>query len=99
MMKSSVLEVYEEKGLKDVMVFQVCDNDAVAAHSPAEARSWYQEKTGLTEYEIYSPEEIEVVSLDHTVFKGEDCRELITVREIIETYWEGKPFIAITEFY
>lgn len=90
------LEVIEEKGLQDVHVFQICECDAVAAFSQEEARDWYKELTGLTDDDLYSYDEVEIVSNDYKVRKSEDDPELISVQEIIETYWDGNPFIAIT---
>ena len=86
----------EEKGLQDVKVFWLCECDAVAAFTLEEARVWYKELTGLTDEELYEDEDVAIVSPDHKVHKGEDDLELITVKEIIETYWDGKPFIAIS---
>ncbi|WIF98714.1 MULTISPECIES: hypothetical protein [Pontibacillus] len=39
---------------------------------------------------------MEVVPLDYKVRESEGSEELITVREVIEMYWEGKPFIALS---
>lgn len=93
------LEVIEEKGLKDVCVFQLCESDAVAAYSLEEAKTWYKELTGLSDDELYSDEDVEIVSLDYKVRKGEEVPDLISVREIVETYWNGEPFIAISSMY
>lgn len=86
----------EVKGLQDVRVFQLCECDAVAAYTLEEAKSWYKSLTGLKEDDLYSDDEIELVSPDYKVRKGEDDPELISVKEIVEMYWEGEPFIAIT---
>lgn len=92
------LEIVEEKGLQDVHVFQICESDAVAAYSQDEAREWYKGLTGLSDDDLYSYDEVEIVSPEYKVRKGEDEPGLITVREIVETYWNGEPFIAITTF-
>ncbi len=92
------LEVIEEKGLQDVRVFQICESDAVAAYSQDEARGWYKKLTGLSDDDLYSYENVEIVSPDYKVRKGEDEPGLITVGEIVKTYWNGEPFIAITTF-
>ena len=93
------LVVAEEKGLQDVKVFQLCECDAVAAYTLEEAKLWYTKTTGITDDEMYDDEEIEVVSLDSKVRKDEDTADLISVREIVETYWNGEPFIAVTALY
>ncbi|CAM4111944.1 hypothetical protein [Mesobacillus thioparans] len=92
----SIFEKQKEKELKDVHVFQLCECDAVAAYTQEEARSWYKELTGLSDEDLYKYEDVEIVSPDYKVRKGEEESELITVGEIVRTYWEGKPFIAIS---
>jgi L-alanine-DL-glutamate epimerase-like enolase superfamily enzyme len=87
----------EEKGLKDVYVFQVCECDAVAGYSLDEAIEWYKNLTGLEDDELYSYEDVETTPFDYTVRKSEDEFDvLISVGEILETYWESKPFIVFS---
>lgn len=93
-----VLPKVEEKGLKDVLVFQVCECDSVAAYSCEEAIAWYKEETGLIDDELYEYDEVEIVPFDKEVWDGEEKIKKITVREIVDTYWEGKPFIVTSEF-
>lgn len=90
------LEIADEKGLQDVLVFQLCECDAVAAYSLDEAKSWYKAETGLTDEDLYSDEEVKIVSPDLVVRKDADSSDFITVREIVDAYWEGEPFIAIS---
>lgn len=92
------LEIVDEKGLQDVRVFQLCESDAVAAYTQDEAREWYKQLTGLSDDDLYPYDDVEIVSPDYKVRKGEDEPGLITVREIVETYWNGEPFITITTF-
>lgn len=94
----NMLEIAEEKGLKDVHVFQLCECDAVAAYSLDEALVWYKNLTGLTDEDLYSYDDVEIVSPSYKVHKSEDEPELITVQEIIEKYWEGEPFIVFTQY-
>lgn len=94
MMKN--IKIADEKGLKDVKVYRLCECDAVAAYTEEEARSWYKNLTGLSDEDLYKPDEVEIVSPEYKIRKGEDDPELITVGEIVETYWDGEPFIAIT---
>ncbi|MBH0159076.1 hypothetical protein IHV10_22155 [Fictibacillus sp. 5RED26] len=90
------LEVAEEKGLQDVLVFQISDDESVAAYSLEEAKSWYMNEYGISEDELYSDDDIEIVPMDKKVRRGEDEEGLISVQEIVNTYWEGTPFIATT---
>ncbi|GAV11453.1 hypothetical protein [Paenibacillus sp. NAIST15-1] len=95
-MQYGQLEIAEENGLKDVKVFQICECDAVAAYTVEEAKAWYKELTGVTDDELYPDEEIEIVPIDSKVYESEDSTKLITVQEIIETYFNGEPFIALS---
>ncbi len=90
------LQAVKEERLRDVFVFQICEYDAVAGHTLEEAKCWYKELTGLGDDELYSDEEIEIVSFDYEVWNDEERTEIITVREIVDIYWSGEPFIAIT---
>lgn len=83
-------------GLKDVKVFQLCESDAVAAYTQEEAKEYYQNLTGVKDDELYDYDLVEIVPMDAKVRKSEDSQELITVKEIVEMYWEGKPFIALS---
>lgn len=94
------LDLVEEKGLKDIQVFQVCECDSVAAYSVEEAVDWYKEFTGLEDDELYELDEIETVSFDKEVwdYDAEEDKK-ITVREIVNTYWKGIPFIVTWSQY
>ncbi|MBO0962361.1 hypothetical protein J1P26_21900 [Neobacillus sp. MM2021_6] len=91
------LEIVEEKGLKDVLVFQVCECDSVAAYSLEEALAWYKGLTGLKDDELYDYDEIKIVPFDKEVWNDEERTRLISVREIIDNEWEGTPFIVTSE--
>lgn len=93
-MKMEELKVAEKKGLQDVHVFEICECDAVAAYSLEEAISWYKETTGLTDSDLYEHDDIQKVSLDYKVRNSEEDDGLISVREILETHWNGEPFIV-----
>ena len=84
---------------KMINVYQVCEGDAVAATCAEEAKNWYKQITGITDEELYSYEEIEILPLDYEVRAGEDTEEMISVKEILKQYWKGKPFIAISEYF
>lgn len=90
------LQVAEVKGLDDVYVFQICECDAVAAYSLDEAFEWYKELTGLEDQDLYKYDEVKVVDRSESVWSDEYRKEKITVGEIIDRQWNGKPFIAIT---
>jgi hypothetical protein len=91
------IEIKEQKGLQDVLVFQICEGDSVAAFSQDEAREWYKELTGLSDDELYDYEDVELVPFDKEVWDGEEKTRKITVKEIVDTYWNGEPFIVTTE--
>lgn len=90
------LQIAEVKGLKDVQVFQICECDAVAAYSLDEAFEWYKELTGLEDEDLYKYDDVEVVDWSESVWSDEYRKEKITVGEIIDREWNGKPFIAFT---
>lgn len=90
------LQIAETKGLQDVHVFQVCECDAVAAYSLEEAFEWYKQLTGLESEELYAHDDVEIVDKTIAVWADEYREEKITVDEIINTYWNGEPFIAFT---
>jgi hypothetical protein len=90
------LEIAEEKGLQDVKVFRVCECDAVAAYSQEEAISWYKELTGLSDDELYDYEEVEVMSLDGEHWDDEERTRKRTLKSVVEEYWNGEPFIALS---
>lgn len=81
-----------ELGLRDVKVFRVNETDAVAAYTLVDAVSWY--KKNVTS-DVYEYEDIEELPLDTQVWKSEDSEERQTVREILDSLWDGEPFIAV----
>lgn len=92
------LMVAEQKGLQDVKVFKLNDEVAVAAYTVEEAKAWYISRHKVSEDELFNDKDILVVSMDEKVRKGEGEEEegMISVREIVNTYCEGEPFIAIS---
>jgi hypothetical protein len=93
---NGILETAEEKGLQDVMVFRVCECDAVAAYSQEEATTWYKKLTGLDDDELYDYDEVEVMPLDAEYWYDEKRTHKRTLTSMIEERWEGQPFIALT---
>lgn len=94
MMKMEKLKIAEEKGLRDVHVYQICECDAVAAYSLEEAKSFYTELTGVKEAELYSDDEVEIIPPEYMVRNSEDNDKLISIQEILDDHWEGEPFIV-----
>lgn len=85
--------------LKSVQVFWLCECYAVASYSLDEAISWYKESADLRDFyldNLYDYDEIEVISPDYKVQKSEDDTQLISVKEIVEKYWNGTPFMVAT---
>lgn len=93
------LVIAEQKGLSNVYVYQLCEDDAVAAYSLEEAKEWYKELTGLSDDELYSDDDVEVIDMSKEVWNDECLTTKTTVREIVNTYWDGEPFIAVTSYF
>lgn len=90
---------YVEVDDKKIWVYQICESDAVAAEWDTDAVKWYKNLTGLTDDDLYAPEDVEIINPETQVRVGEDSDEMITVREIVKEYWTGEPFIAVTNPY
>lgn len=90
------LKIADVVGLQDVRVFRLCECDSVAAYSLQEAISWYKENTGLADDELYSIDEMEVVPMELEVYDSESGDDRVSVQEIINRYWNGTPFIALS---
>lgn len=85
--------LWEEQ--ENIQVYQLCECDAVAAKTLDQAIEWYMNETGLTKDDLYPLDEIELVPMDRKVMDdGEGV--MISVQEIVNRYWKGKPFRAIT---
>ncbi|OEH52953.1 hypothetical protein AQ616_18790 [Oceanobacillus sp. E9] len=87
---------YVEIDGKEIRVFQICEGDAVAAEYLEDAIEWYKDLTGFDDDELYASEDIEIYDPEKYVRKDEDEEGRITVKEIVNEYWAGKPFIAVT---
>lgn len=90
---------YIEIDGKEIRVYQLTEDDAVAAEWDTDAVEWYKNLTGLEDDEINSPEDVELVDLDKVILKGEGTDETTTVREVVKEYWTGEPFIAVMSVY
>lgn len=90
------LKVAEEKGLQNVIVFRLCDSDAVAAYSLEEAKAFYKELTGVEEYDLYTDDEVEIFSPEDEIWDDEDRRNKKMLKDVINERWNGVPFIAVS---
>ncbi|MNW28134.1 hypothetical protein D3C74_49470 [compost metagenome] len=90
------LKIAETKGLADVYAYQLCESTAVAAYSLEEAKNWYKELTGLEDEDLYSDDELEIVSDDYMVYEDDSMNGMISVGDIIDQRWVGGPFIVFT---
>ncbi|MDQ0091643.1 hypothetical protein J2T12_005083 [Paenibacillus anaericanus] len=95
-MNTNQLKIIAEYGLGDVKVFQICECDAVAAYTLDEAIDYYKELTGVSDEELYHYDEIEIVSPDLKVYEDEERTGLVTVKELVERYWDNKPCIMLS---
>ncbi|WP_138755786.1 hypothetical protein [Paenibacillus sinopodophylli] len=86
-------EAWVKKVDDKVFVYRLCKCDSVAARSLEEALQWYKDTTGVPDDELYSSEEIEVLSFDYEVY-DEDRKGLMSIQQIIDQHWSGEPFIA-----
>ena len=84
---------------KEIRVYQVCSEESVAAETDEDALEWYKNEFGFDDDELYDLEFVEKVNLDEVVLEGEGTEKTITVREIVEEYWKGEPFVALTTLY
>jgi hypothetical protein len=82
--------------LDGVHVFQICECDAVAAHSVEEARVWYKNLTGQDDDELYTDEDVELIDPDYSVWTDENKTGRETVGKIVTENWKGKPFIVFS---
>ena len=82
--------------LLNVKVFQLNECDAVAAFSLEEAKGWYMKETGLNAKEAFYDYEAEEVPLNTMIWEDEVKTNEIPVSQILEEWWSGKPFIAIS---
>lgn len=84
------------KELLNVKVFQLNECDAVAAFSLEDAKEWYMRETGLDAKEAFYDYEAEEISLDKLIWEDETMKNKISVAQVIEDFWQGVPFIAIS---
>ncbi|MEB4856112.1 hypothetical protein [Priestia megaterium] len=84
------------KELLNVKVFQLNEYDAVAAFSLEEAKEWYMKHTGLNADEAFYDYESHEISGEEKIYEDERMEEMVSVNEIVESYWQGSPFIAVT---
>lgn len=78
---------------KDVRVFEMDEMDAVAARSEEEAVKYYTELTGVEVTEVTE------IPRDYMVWEDETMTRKRSVDWILTEFWDGEPFIAITQGY
>lgn len=82
--------------LLKVKVFQLNEYDAVAAFSLEEAKEWYKDYTGLSADEAFYDYEAHEILGEEKIYEDENREEMVSVNKIVEAYWQGSPFIAVT---
>jgi len=80
----------------ELHVFKLCDYAAVAAPSLDEATDWYKDITGLDDWDLYAEEDVNTIPYSDSIYADENKKQTITIREILEKYWKGEPFIAVS---
>lgn len=93
------LKVAEVKGLKDMKAFQVNEYDTVAAYSLEEAKTFYLKHTGMDEKEAFYDFEAEERSLDEMIWEDETRQSKQSIKQVIQEYWDGSPFIVCSTVY
>jgi hypothetical protein len=82
--------------LLKVKVFQLNECDAVAAFFLEEAKEWYMKETGLDAKEAFYDYKAEEVPLDQLIWEDETMKNKISIHQVVEEYWNGQPFIAVS---
>lgn len=88
------LKKAKELGLVDVKPFQVNEGDTVAAFTLEEAKQFYKKVTGLNDEDAFYDFEAEERSLDELIWEDESMESKISIKQAIEMYWDGEPFIV-----
>lgn len=79
---------------KDVKVFEVNECEAVAAHTLEEAKAWYLKEYQMDETEAFYDHEAQEITKDKLVWNDEGRTQKISVGEIVDLHWKGKPFVV-----
>lgn len=77
-----------------VQVYQLNDCDGIAAESLEQAIEFYFSE--ITDYEEDLIDNPRVLSMDYKIFDDETRTTQISIRELIESDWKGKPFYAFS---
>lgn len=78
-----------------VSVYQVCEDEAVAAKTASEAKQWYKNLTGLNEKDIFGDRDIRRIDLNGVYYVDMDNTKKRLLKDVIEEEWQGEPFIAL----
>lgn len=84
------------EGLINMKAFQINESDTVAAYTLEEAKQYYRKITGLSDDDAFYDYEARECSLDELIWDDEERTKQKTLREAIDQYWEGEPFIVCT---
>jgi hypothetical protein len=87
-------DVQVVKETKDVKAFELNECDVVAAHTLGEAKTWYMEEYSMDAEEAFYDHKPQEITKDKLVWDDEERTRKISVGEIIDLYWEGKPFVV-----
>lgn len=85
--------------MENVKVYQLNENDGVAATSLAKAKAYYSEMTGLNDEDAYYDFEAKEVPLSMETWTDETMKNKETLHDIVQECWKGKPFIAFSSEY
>lgn len=78
-----------------VSVYQISEDEAVAAKSVSEAKQWYKSLTGYKDDQLLSDREVRRLDLNGVYYIDSDKVEKRLLKDVIEKDWEGEPFVAI----
>lgn len=79
---------------KDVKVFEVNECEAVAAHTLEEAKAWYLQEYEMDELDAFYDHKAQEISKDKLVWYDEERTRKVSVGEIVDLHWNGKPFLV-----
>lgn len=90
------METVKVKVKVKVKVYQLNEYDGVSAESLEQARAWYLEITGLSEYDAFDDFEPTELPLSYEIYEDETRARKQPLSEVIEESWKGEPFLAFS---
>lgn len=103
--KDFLIQPYTQPNLKgaitleNVKVYQLNENDGVAAESLEQAKEYYSKMTGLSDEDAFYDYTAQEIPLDQEMWKDESMTEKETLSDVVKEHWKGKPFIAFSSEY